>query len=78
VVKLLPEVELKFSKIYLLFSVEQSELDIFLSENFCTEQIYPSKSPVAALMFFIKKKNSSLWLMQDYRNLNTVTVKNKY
>ena len=29
-------------------------------------------------MFFIKKKNDSLWLVQDYRMLNTVTVKNKY
>ena len=29
-------------------------------------------------VFFIKKKDSSLWLVQDYRNLNAVTVKNKY
>ena len=29
-------------------------------------------------MFFIKKKDSSLRLVQDYRTLNTVTVKNQY
>ena len=29
-------------------------------------------------MFFIKKKDSSLWLVQDYCTLNTMTVKNKY
>ena len=29
-------------------------------------------------MFFIKKKDGSLWLVQDYRALNTVTVKNRY
>ena len=29
-------------------------------------------------MFFIKKKDSSLQLVQDYRMLNTMTVKNRY
>ena len=29
-------------------------------------------------MFFIKKKDGSLWLVQDYHALNAVTVKNKY
>ena len=29
-------------------------------------------------MFFIKKKDSSLQLVQDYRALNSITVKNKY
>jgi len=29
-------------------------------------------------VFFIKKKDGSLWLVQDYHALNTITVKNKY
>ena len=29
-------------------------------------------------MFFIKKKDGSLQLVQDYRALNAVTVKNRY
>ena len=29
-------------------------------------------------MFFIKKKDGSLWLVQDYCALNVVTVKNRY
>jgi len=33
---------------------------------------------MAAPVFFIKKKDGSLRLVQDYRALNTVTVKNKY
>jgi len=52
--------------------LEQEELDAFLEENLCTGQIQPSKSPIAAPMFFIKKKDSSLWLVQDYRALNAV------
>jgi len=52
--------------------LEQEELDAFLEENLRTGQIQPSKSPIAAPMFFIKKKDSSLWLVQDYRMLNVV------
>ncbi len=43
-------------------------------------RIRPSKSPLAAPFFFIKKKDGSLRPVQDYRylNLNSITVKNKY
>jgi len=33
---------------------------------------------MAAPVFFIKKKDGSLQLVQDYRVLNSMTVKNKY
>ena len=33
---------------------------------------------MAALVFFVKKKVSKLCLVQDYRVLNAMTVKNKY
>ena len=33
---------------------------------------------MAIPIFFIKKKDSSLQLVQNYRSLNIVTVKNKY
>jgi len=33
---------------------------------------------MVAPVFFIKKKDGSLWLVQDYCALNTMMVKNKY
>ena len=33
---------------------------------------------MAALVFFVKKKDGKLRLVQDYRALNAMTVKNKY
>ena len=39
--------------------------------------IVKSKSRYAASYFYIPKKDSSLWLVQDYRKLNQVTIKNK-
>ena len=36
-----------------------------------------SKSRYAAPCFYIPKKNSLLWLVQDYRKLNQVMIKDK-
>src|SRR5277367_249793 len=65
-------------KVYPLAPSEQKELDLFLKENLETGRIRPSKSPMSSPVFFIKKKDSSLQLVQDYRALNTITMKNKY
>jgi len=71
-------VEAKGCKVYLISVSEQSELDHFLTENVETGHIRPSKSPMASPVFFIKKKDGSLRLVQDYQMLNDMTVKNKY
>jgi len=77
-IELIPGAEPKLSKVYSLSPLEQAKLDAFLEENLHTGRIRPSKSPIAAPVFFIKKKDSSLRLVQDYRALNAVTVKNRY
>jgi len=59
-IELVPGSEPKSSKVYPLSPVEQKELDSFLEENLRTGRICPSKSPMAAPVFFIKKKNGSL------------------
>ncbi|KAJ8474222.1 hypothetical protein ONZ45_g16023 [Pleurotus djamor] len=65
-------------KVYPLSPVEQRELDAFIEENLNTGRIRPSKSPMASPVFFIKKKDGSLRLVQDYRKLNSMTIKNRY
>jgi len=77
-IELIPGAEPKSSKVYPLSPLEQTELDAFLEKNLRTGRIRPSKSPIAAPVFFIKKKDGLLRLVQDYRALNTVTVKNRY
>ena len=66
-IELIPGAEPKSSKVYPLSPLEQTELDAFLEENLHTGWIQPSKSPIAAPVFFIKKKDGSLQLVQDYR-----------
>jgi hypothetical protein len=40
--------------------------------------IRPSASPWGSPVLFVKKKDGSMRMCIDYRNLNVVTVKNKY
>ena len=53
-------------KVYPLSPSEQKELDAFLKENLESRRICLSKSPMASPVFFIKKKDGSLRLVQDY------------
>ena len=65
-------------KVYPLSASEQKELDAFLKENLESGCIRPSKSPMASPVFFVKKKDGTLHLVQDYCVLNAITMKNKY
>ena len=49
----------KLFKVYNLTPEGQRELDIFLKENLEKGYIRPSKSPMATLFFFIKKKDEN-------------------
>ena len=55
---------------------EQVELDVFIKEHLETGRIHPSKSPWALPFFFVKKKDGKLRPVQDYRKLNSLTIKN--
>jgi hypothetical protein len=77
-IELVPDAQSSNCKIYPLSRDEQAEMDAFIEENLWTGRIQPSKSPMASPCFFIKKKDGKLRLIQDYRKLNGMTVKNRY
>ena len=58
--------------------VELKELKIQFQELLDKGFIHPSVSLWGAPVLFVKKKDSTLWLCVDYRQLNKMTVKNKY
>ena len=65
-------------QLYGLSHEEHAQLDTFLEENLHTGWIRVSSSPMASLFFFVKKKDGRLRPVQDYRQLNDITKKNRY
>lgn len=57
---------------------ELTELKMQLQELLDKKYIRPSVSPWGAPVLFIKKKEGTLWMCMDYRQLNKLTIKNKY
>jgi len=65
------------AKAYTITIKEDKALNQWLNEQLKAGLIKESKSRYMVLCFYIPKKNEFLWLVQDYRKLNQVTIKNK-
>ena len=65
-------------KVYPMTPSEDKVLEEFIREQYAKGYIRPSKSPYASPFFFIKKRDGKLRPVQDYRRLNSYTIKNQY
>jgi hypothetical protein len=63
---------------YRMSTPELKELQMQLEELLKKGYIHPSVSPWGAPVLFVKKKYGTLRLCIDFRQLNKVTIKNKY
>jgi len=63
---------------YHMAPMELKELKEQLKDLLDKSFIRPSVSPWGAPILFVHKKDGSLWMCIDYRQLNRVTIKNKY
>jgi hypothetical protein len=70
--------EMMNTKIYPMSQSELVEWRVFVKKNMKMKQIKESKSRWAAPVFFIKKKDGSFRLVQDYREVNKWTERNVY
>ena len=65
------------AKAYAITLKEEEALNQWLDEQPKAGLIVESKSRYVAPCFYIPRKDGSLWLVQDYRKLNQVTIKDK-
>ena len=65
------------AKAYAMILKEEEALNQWLDKQLKAELIVKLKSRYAAPCFYIPKKDGSLQLVQDYRKLNQVTIKDK-
>ncbi|GJR35040.1 putative reverse transcriptase domain-containing protein [Tanacetum coccineum] len=75
---LIPSAALVARAPYQLAPSEMKELSEQLKELSDKGFIRPSSSPWGALVLFVKKKDGSFRMCIDYRELNKLTVKNRY
>jgi hypothetical protein len=77
-INLMPRAALVSKTPYIMSTPELKELQMQLEELLKKGYIRPSVSPWGALVLFLKKKDGTLRLCIDFRQLNKVIVKNKY
>ena len=77
-IDLLPGAPLPVGRLYNLSKPEKESMRNYISESLVSGIIKPSSSPVAAGFFFVGKKDGGLRPCIDYRQLNDITIKNKY
>nr|GEW55172.1 putative reverse transcriptase domain-containing protein [Tanacetum cinerariifolium] len=77
-INLIPGAALVARAPYRLAPFEMKKLSDQLQELSDKGFIRPSSSPWGAPVLFVKKKDGSFWMCIDYRELNKLTVKNRY
>ena len=68
----------KKGKIYLLSRVEREEVQEFVKDQLRKGYIRSLKSQQMSPVFFVPKKDGKKRMVQDYRYLNSWTIKNNY
>ena len=66
------------SHIYPCSPTEQAEIDAFIDDQLAKGYICPSTSDQTSGVFFIPKKDGKKRMVQDYRYINSKTLKNNY
>uniref|UniRef100_A0A3B3CRR4 Gypsy retrotransposon integrase-like protein 1 n=1 Tax=Oryzias melastigma TaxID=30732 RepID=A0A3B3CRR4_ORYME len=77
-INLLPGAPLPKGRLFNLSGPERIAMEQYIQEALALGHIRPSSSPVGAGFFFVEKKDKTLRPCIDYRELNQITVKDKY
>jgi len=65
-------------KVYPMNRIEDEAVQKFLHNELEKGYICESKSPYTSSFFFVRKKDGKMRLVQDYRKINAITIRNQY
>jgi len=77
-IDLLPDKKSFYKLLYFLFEKELDILQKYLLKNLMLNRIRKFISSADISILFVSKSDNSLRLCVDYRNLNIITIKNRY
>ena len=77
-IDLVPGSRFPTQRLYNLSPPEKKAMEQYISESLASGLIRPSTSAMAAGFFFVGKKDGGLRPCIDYRQLNDITIKNRY
>ncbi|KAJ3687784.1 hypothetical protein LUZ61_016948 [Rhynchospora tenuis] len=77
-ITLIPDSKTVNQRPYRYSYFQKVEIEKIITELLANQLIQPSNSPYASPVLLVKKKDGSWRMCVDYRQLNTLTVKNKY
>ena len=78
VIDLIDEKQPSYGPIYSLNEVELNTLRGYIETNLANDFIRSSTSPTGSPILFVKKPDGGLRLYVNYRELNMITIKNRY
>lgn len=77
-INLLEGAPLPKGHLFNLSGPEKNAMERYIQEAFALGQIHPSSSPAGAGFSFVQKKDKTLRPCIDFRELNQITIKDKY
>lgn len=77
-IKLKPNTKPVNIRSYCYSPIQKTEIEKMVKEMLKQSFIRPSQSPFASLVLLVKKKYGSWHFCMDYRQLNALTIKDKY
>lgn len=77
-INLFPYTLLSTSCLYNLSRLEREAMERYIKESLAAEITRSSSSPLEVGFFFVEKKYKTLMLCIDFRELNGITIRNKY
>ena len=77
-IKLQESQQPSYRLIYSLGPIELETFKTYIEIKLANGFIWLSKLPASALIFFVRKLNSSFYFCVNYQGLNNLTIKNRY